>query len=236
MGDSGLYAVLPVKSFASAKQRMASYLTPLERLGLARCMFQDVLDAARRAKRLAGILVVTSDQEVRTIARAAGAQMLSEHTDSGYAAAVSAASIRLSHCKADGMIVIPADIPHLSPSTIDKMADMTPPRGMTIVPANCDGGTNMLCMRPVNVVKPLFGHNSCMLHCEAARQAGIEPLILSRCEEGRDLDRPGDLAPFLRLKSGTRTHRFLSAIERCEHREPPAQGINSSTPALVVPA
>lgn len=236
MGDSGLYAVMPVKSFASAKQRMAAYLTPLERLGLARCMFQDVLDAARRARKLKGILVVTSDVEVHGIAGAAGAEILVEGADTGYAAAVRSAVRRLRHLKADGMIVIPSDIPHLSPTTIDKMAELTAPGGMTIVPANCDGGTNLLCVRPFDLVEPLFGVNSYALHCEAARQAGVEPFTLPRRHEGCDLDRPADLAAFLKLKSATRSHHYLSALQHRKRMEPVAQDVYSLSPDMVVPA
>ena len=55
---SGLWAVVPVKSFAKTKQRLAGALAPEDRARLARAMFGDVLDALMHAPSLAGLLVV----------------------------------------------------------------------------------------------------------------------------------------------------------------------------------
>jgi hypothetical protein len=54
---SGLFAVIPTKSFGSAKQRNTAVLSPRQRMGLAEAMLRDVLRALVAAMELAGINV-----------------------------------------------------------------------------------------------------------------------------------------------------------------------------------
>ena len=54
-------AILPIKSFAIAKQRLEQELPPGQRRALAEAMFYDVLVALRRTNSLEGTVVVTAD-------------------------------------------------------------------------------------------------------------------------------------------------------------------------------
>ena len=45
----GIWAVVPVKEFANAKQRLAGALTPDQRRGLCAAMLEDVLNRIARA-------------------------------------------------------------------------------------------------------------------------------------------------------------------------------------------
>ena len=56
---TGIWAVVPVKEFEGAKQRLSSALSPDERRTLATTMLEDVLDAVSAVRELAGVLVVT---------------------------------------------------------------------------------------------------------------------------------------------------------------------------------
>src|SRR5437588_477360 len=62
-------AVVPVKSFSSAKQRLSHGLATGARRSLAQAMFSDVLGALRRADALDAIAVVTDDISAEAIAR-----------------------------------------------------------------------------------------------------------------------------------------------------------------------
>src|SRR5215211_7933780 len=55
-------AVLPVKSFGSAKQRLGGAVGADERRALARAMVGDVLEALSRVEGLSGVLVVTAER------------------------------------------------------------------------------------------------------------------------------------------------------------------------------
>jgi 2-phospho-L-lactate guanylyltransferase len=211
MRRSGIHAVIPVKSFASAKQRLSPFLNSPERAHLARLMFEDVLAAIGLARQLRGCLVVTHDVRAALIARKAGVQVVDAYGDFGFSAAVSCAAATLS--RESGMMVVPTDIPHLSPALLDLIAALTPSPGLTLVPATSDGGTNLLAMRPCTLLPPMFGRDSFVRHQRAAAACGIAPVIWPSSEAGRDLDRPADLAAFLTLKSATRAYRFLAGLD-----------------------
>ena len=211
MRRSGIHAVIPVKSFASAKQRMSPFLSVIERAQLARLMLEDVLDAVRLASELSGCLIVTHNTQAAAIARDMGAQVVDQTGDFGFAAAVSCAVAALP--RGAGMMVVPTDIPHVSPALIDLLATLTRSPGMVLIPATSDGGTNLLSMRPCTLVPPLFGNDSFSRHRSAALAAGVTPVIWPSAEAGRDLDRPADLSAFLALKSATRAHCFLASLD-----------------------
>jgi 2-phospho-L-lactate/phosphoenolpyruvate guanylyltransferase len=218
MSGNGIYAVIPVKRFTSAKQRLSSLLNFFERARLARFMFEDVLTAANAAKGLSGVVVVTSDINASVIARKAGAHVITEKTEYGYPQAVSTAVHELKRIRASGLIVIPADIPQLNPRLIDDVLACTASPGVTIIPARIDGGTNLLAMRPCDLVPPLFGQDSMARHSAAARDAGVEPTVFTSRIAGQDLDRPDDLMDFLTLNSPTRAHRYLAGLALSRRR------------------
>ena len=75
---TGIWAVVPVKEFEGAKQRLSSCLSPEERRALATIMLEDVLDALSAVKQLAGVLVVTVDPVARSLAGRYGARIVTE--------------------------------------------------------------------------------------------------------------------------------------------------------------
>lgn len=208
---NGIHAVIPVKSFARAKQRMSPFLNMVERAYLARLMFEDVLDAVNLSCELQGCLVVTHDTQAAAIACSAGVQVLDQDGDFGFSAAVSSAAAALG--PEAGMLVVPTDIPHVSPALIDQIVALTRRRGVTLVPATSDGGTNLLAMQPCTLLPLLFGDDSFARHRDAAFVAGVTPVICRSAEAGCDLDSPADLAAFLALNSATRAHCFLTSLD-----------------------
>ena len=61
-GTARTIAILPVKSFGAAKQRLADVLGGGARNALAQAMFSDVLTSLRRVPELDEIAVVTADR------------------------------------------------------------------------------------------------------------------------------------------------------------------------------
>jgi 2-phospho-L-lactate/phosphoenolpyruvate guanylyltransferase len=218
MPANGIFAVIPVKRFSAAKQRLSPFLSASERVTLARAMFEDVLAAANSATSLSGVLVVTCDAEAAAIAIKASAALLTEPGQYGYAPAVNMASRELKRRGADGIVVIPIDIPHITSSFIDDVVTQTPSPGVTMVQAHSDGGTNLLAIRPCGFIPPQFGPNSLARHAASARGAGVEPLILTASSAGIDLDLPQDLLDFLALNTPTRSHRLLATLNIAERK------------------
>ena len=73
-----IWAVVPLKETASAKQRLAGLLSPNLRKELTLAMFEDVLQALSAAHQLTGIIVVTVDAAATDIALRGGAQVWTE--------------------------------------------------------------------------------------------------------------------------------------------------------------
>jgi 2-phospho-L-lactate/phosphoenolpyruvate guanylyltransferase len=221
--EGGIWAVVPVKRFSAAKSRLAPVLDADERMMLARLMFEDVLNVLLQCHEvLAGTMVVTSDQDAAAWARKRGATVVLDRGDNGINAALGLAIERVGG-NGDGIMVVPSDIPQVSPNAIAMAAHaVAPPRTLAIAAATDDGGTNLLACRPADSIPLSFGPRSFDRHCRGALQAGIMVHALCLPELSLDIDRPANLRTFLSLESKTRTHAFLSSLgvgARLEQRD-----------------
>ena len=212
MSSRSVWAVVPVKPFARAKQRLGGTVRRSERARLARLMLEDVLDVLAACTALSGVVVVTGDPAAADIGRARGA-VVRDDGGRDLNAAVQAGAELLLQNGADGMIVVASDIPLLPPALIAQLADhVARPPALALVPATRDGGTNLLALSPVRAIAPCFGPDSFARHCAAARHAGIDATVLASTEAGLDIDRPDDLVAFLSVPSATRSYAYLATL------------------------
>lgn len=211
-GLAAMWAVLPIKDLAHAKQRLAGVLAPGERRHLFTAMVEDVLAALAQVTSLDGVAVITKDDAARALARRYGARILSERENRGQTAAVSAAASTLLAEGADGMVQVPGDIPLATAADIAHViAAHGQAPAMTIVPARDERGSNCVVCSPPSAVRLRFGNNSFHPHVAAARRVGITPHILHNERLGLDVDTPDDLAAFLARPSDTRA--YTCAVE-----------------------
>jgi 2-phospho-L-lactate guanylyltransferase len=215
------WAVVPVKQFATAKSRLAPELDAGERAELARLMFEDVLHAQMACTEiLAGVAVVTSDRAAADVAGRRGARIVAAAADHGINAAIACAVDAIGCGADDGLMVVPSDIPQVTRVAFAQAAAaIAAPRSLAIAAAADDGGTNLYACRPARVLAPRFGPRSFEQHCRAALQAGIDVHVLQVPELALDIDRPGNLRTFEALRSGTRTHAFLSRLRIVDRLE-----------------
>jgi len=208
----GLWAVVPAKDLAQAKQRLAGVLTPEERQGLAQAMLEDVLTALAGVPALAGTIVVTREAALAATARLFGARVIADLRHEGPNAAIMLALKELSQVGAAGMLAMPADIPLGTAAEISEIvAAMQARPAVALAPALADMGTNAIALAPVDAVPIQFGAQSFFHHLEAALERGITPRVLRLAGIGLDIDRPEDLCAFLALRSATRSHAFLES-------------------------
>lgn len=201
-----------VKPFRLAKQRLAGVLDAGERAELARMMLEDVLTAVDACESLAGVIVVTADRAAAAVARRHEAIVLMETAAIGMNAAVVRVVKYLTGRSDAGLVVVPADLPHVSPVDIAEMIaliDRAP--AIALVRSN-DGGTNLFACRPSGVVAPSFGPDSFNAHCVAAVQQGITPTVCLAPHLSLDIDRREDLDAFVALESSTLTHAYLARL------------------------
>ena len=162
---TGIWAVVPVKEFEGAKQRLSSALSPEERRVLATTMLEDVLDAVSAVQELAGVLVVTVDPAATSLATRYGARIVTDGARDGHTGAVTAAARLLVREGGAGMMTMPGDIPRLSSAEIAAtLAAHRAAPAFTIVPAHDDLGSNTIVCSPPDAVPLRFGEDSFYPH------------------------------------------------------------------------
>jgi len=185
-------AILPLKSFAAAKQRLQEELTPSPRRALAEAMFSDVLIALRRAESVDETLVITADHGAQRTAGGHGAVVLDEQERGHNVAA--AKGIRVALERGFGRaLLVPGDCPLLDPQQLDELiAHPTQPRSALIVPDRHGTGTNALLLTPPDSLKPAFGPGSCERHVSVA-EGGAATEVVDVPSLALDIDTPDDL-------------------------------------------
>jgi len=212
---TSVWAVVPVKEFAGAKQRLSPCLSPEERRALATIMFEDVLEALGAVHELAGLFVVTVDSAATSLAGRYGARILTEGAREGHTGAVMAAARLLAREGQGAMMTLPGDIPGVSSAEIAAtLAAHRSAPFFTIVPAHDDLGSNTIVMSPPDAVPLRFGENSFYPHLDAARGRGIDPLVVRHPGIGMDIDNPADLVAFLRMSPPPLPTRTLAFLEQ----------------------
>jgi 2-phospho-L-lactate guanylyltransferase len=209
---NGIWAVVPVKETAQAKQRLGPLLPSALRRELMLAMVEDVLSALAAARGLAGIAVLTVDPDAVRLARRYRARLLEEGARDGHTGAVAAAARRLAVERCTGMLTVPGDIPLVTAGEIAAViaAHHTPP-AFTIVPSHDERGSNAILLSPPDAVPLAFGDDSFRPHLRAAEARGIVPTILQLPGIALDIDTPGDLARFAALPSRSRARAVLAA-------------------------
>jgi 2-phospho-L-lactate/phosphoenolpyruvate guanylyltransferase len=205
-----IWAVIPVKGGALAKQRLADALSPRLRTDLALAMFQDVLDAVAAVPELHGIAIVTADRNVAEIARRSDAEVWSDGAHDGHTGAVSAAARRLAVASST-MLTLPGDIPLVSSVDISSvLAAHLPAPAFTIVPAWDERGSNAIVCSPADVVPLRFGPDSYFPHLAVARAVGLMPTVVRNGAIALDIDEPSDLQRFMSKRSATHSWKLLN--------------------------
>jgi len=191
-------AVLPVKRFGAAKQRMAAGISGGQRRDLAEAMVADVLEAIGRARAIERTIVVTGDPIAQELAAAAGAEVVPDPEDAGHVEAALAGIARAEADGAERVVLLAGDCPLLDPRELDSLLTGVPGNYVGVVPDRHGTGTNALLLSPPNAIVPAFGEGSRDRHVEAARQAGVPFGIEELPSMELDLDTPADVIALTR--------------------------------------
>lgn len=203
-------AILPVKSFPKAKQRLGTGLAPQLRSRLAEVMLHDVL-AALAASAVDEVVVVTAGQAVAAIARDHGVRVIADR-EQGHNSAAVVGLREASRVGAERALLVPGDCPALDPGELGELLGRAPrERSLIIVPDRHGTGTNALLITPPEALEPSFGPGSCQRHAALARAAGLPHEVVAVPSLALDVDTPGDLAALGELTDQRlRTHELLS--------------------------
>jgi 2-phospho-L-lactate guanylyltransferase len=187
------FAVLPVKRFDAAKQRLREALSSSARRALVRAMLHDVLDALDRVSGIERIVVITAEESVRALASARGDLVVDDPGDAGQSAAAREGIEAAEAAGAARVLLVPGDCPALWPQEVDRMLARHATPGVVVVPDRHGTGTNALLLRPPDAIAPAFGEGSRRRHLREALDAGITPAVEPLVSLGLDVDTPDDL-------------------------------------------
>lgn len=199
--------LVPVKNLAEAKQRLSSILSPEERLALAQAMCEDVLEALARWQRRPPVAVVTSDSFASDLAARFNFEVVADD-NSGETGAIEMATAVCRARGAESTLVVPADIPLIESSELQKIVESAPSGGAVLVPDAAGRGTNAAWRSPSDLFPLRFGNDSFLPHLAAAKATGLPCVVLELPGIARDVDRPEDLRE-LAVASGERRAQKL---------------------------
>ena len=188
------FAVLPVKRFDAAKQRLRAALAPSARRTLARAMVHDVLDALDRVDGIDHVVVVTAEEPVRALAAARGDTVIDDAEQTGQSPAALLGIAAATQAGATRVLLVPGDCPALWPKEVDGMLRRHAKEpGVVVVPDRHGTGTNALLLTPPDAIAPAFGEGSRRRHLREALDAGFTPAVEPLVSLGLDVDTPDDL-------------------------------------------
>lgn len=198
--------LIPVKTFARGKQRLAPLLSPDERTALAVAMFRDVLAAITAARGVDRVCVVTSDGEARRLAGAAGAAVLAETEQRSESASVDWGATRCAEMGAGSVLVLPADLPLLTAGDVEAvLAAAGEGPGVVLVPSADELGSNAILRTPPLAIPSRFGHGSFERHQREAAQRGLPCRVLRLPRVALDVDELEHLEAVLAAEAATGT-------------------------------
>jgi 2-phospho-L-lactate guanylyltransferase len=212
-------AVLPVKHFDDAKQRLDKALNAGTRRALAEAMVSDVLHALRRCTRVDAVVVVTGEHAAEALARAYDAEAIPDD-DRGHSHAARSGIDWAIERGFERVLLVPGDCPTLDPAELDELVreGMSAP-DVVIVPDRHGSGTNALLLAPPDVIAPSFGPGSRARHEQAAEAAQARWRVAHPRSLTLDVDTADDLAALraaldARAGGAAHTRGLLTRMDR----------------------
>jgi 2-phospho-L-lactate/phosphoenolpyruvate guanylyltransferase len=208
-------AIIPVKRFGAAKQRLSASLRPDQRERLAGAMLADVLAAVSACTTLEPVIVVTGEPAAADAARAAGADVVSDPLDSGHSEAALLGVATALDSRAERCALLPGDCPLLAPVEIDAAVARMSARSVAVIPDRHGTGTNGLLLWPPDAIEPAFGEGSRVRHESLARAAGCRVTVEPLGSLALDVDGPQDLSEMRAVleRSPERGPRTAAALQ-----------------------
>ena len=189
-----LWAIVPVKPLRWGKSRLAGVLTQEERTDLNSQLLIHTLNTLKSLKEIEHVLVISRDPAALAIARKRGARTLQENGTPELNSALARATIVARNHSTRGVLIVPADLPLLTPEDVRSMLDRaSEPPVVVVAPDRHRQGTNALLVCPAGLIDYDFGPDSFPRHCQRALQAGARLEICELPSLALDMDLPEDL-------------------------------------------
>jgi len=209
--------LIPFKSVATAKQRLAAALDQQQRSQLAEAMLRDVMTAAAGVADRIDVALVTGDARAQRLAKEFGFLVIEDTRNESETAAIEMATACSEERGYDTTMVVPADIPLIESHELCRVLDSAPEHGAVLVPAYDRRGSNCILRRPASIIPLRFGNDSFLPHCEAVKKTGKQLVILEMPGIGLDIDNPQELEMLMARGGETHAQRLLRSWALGQH-------------------
>jgi 2-phospho-L-lactate/phosphoenolpyruvate guanylyltransferase len=205
-------AILPIKSFGAAKQRLAGLLGTGAREALVQAMFQDVLLALRHVPELDAVAVVSANVVAHRAARGEGVILLDDEHEAGHSEAATIGIRHAVHAGFDRVLLVAGDTPLLDPGAVSELLNTAEAEEIRVVVVGDrhGTGTNALLLEPPTAIVPAFGPGSRRRHEELAATAGASCRVAEIPSLAIDVDTPEDLTELSRLLEASRVKATMT--------------------------
>ena len=196
---SGLWALVPLKYLAEAKQRLAPVLESAPRMELVLSMASDVLAALVSVKTLERVLLVSEDPGVAQFALDAGVELFQVPAGGGLNSDLERAAAYAWEQGAGRVLIVHADLPFLTGEKLQHFIANRPDTATCLAACKTCTGTNLLLTSLPLTFPLVFGLHSL---------AGFNGLLGGMSEVVRDsvlswdIDEPKDLDRLLMHGAG----------------------------------
>ena len=193
-------AIIPVKRFGQAKQRLLERLDRPQRATIVKAMLSDVLSAVTSATLVERVILVTGEGRAERVALSHAqrvktpVEVLRDPADHGHSEAATLGIVRAKALGAQAVALLPGDCPLLDPVELTDALTRLESGQVTVVPDRHGTGTKAVLMAPADAIGPAFGEGSAERHRDRAERAGYEVAIEPLESLALDLDTPEDLS------------------------------------------
>jgi 2-phospho-L-lactate/phosphoenolpyruvate guanylyltransferase len=194
-----LRIIIPHRGLEAAKTRLATSLSPDERIFLASQLLQRVLKVAREVTD--DVVVISPSRALLEVVEPSGAR-LAVQRGMGLNEGLEQARFDALADDVTTLAVLHGDLPNLQSADVTLLVDALPSDGapgVAIAPDRAGTGTNALVLRPPGVINFRFGAGSFAKHLAEVEAAGVPLVAVNRAGLAFDLDTPADLARWLEL-------------------------------------
>jgi 2-phospho-L-lactate guanylyltransferase len=186
--------LIPVKSFAAAKTRLADSFSPEARRSLAEALCADFFRVVAEVRGADRIFVVSKEPQALEGARLHGWDCIPEREQTSESLSVDMASRLCAERGVTALLRLPADMPLARPEDIGEIfAQLEPAPSVVIVPSREGTGTNALLRSPPCLFPSHFGPGSFALHMAEAENCGASVRVIRNPRLALDIDDMSDL-------------------------------------------
>ena len=196
-------AIVPIRSWTEGKSRLG--LDDAERASLARAFALDVLDVLTESPEIDLVIVVTSDDDVRSDV---GDVDVVRDRGRGLNDAVAQGCARALACGGSRVVVVPSDLPCLTIPALAEVVRMSAGHVHAFCPDSEGDGTSLVVSSDPASLVTSYGPGSAAAH----RSGGLVPLIEAPPEARRDVDTVAHLREAESLGVGRRSAAAIAEI------------------------